>query len=42
MLRFEKKLKELVSSDIIKSLTDKLAHGPGNETQEQLYFDINI
>ena len=42
MLKFEKKLKQLVSTDIIQSLTDKIAQGPGNETQEQLYFHINI
>lgn len=42
MLKFENKLKEIVSGDIMKKLTDKLALGPGNETQEQLYFHINI
>lgn len=42
MLKFEKKLKEIVSGDMIKSLPENLGIGPPNETQEELYFHINI
>jgi hypothetical protein len=30
MMRFEKKLREILAGDIMKNLTDKLAAGPGN------------